>query len=386
MPYKDHMKIISADDHLVEHPRVWTDRLPHQYKDIGPHVVSDGHLDFWVYEDRANIYAAGLGAAAGREREEWSMYGLPQSAMIPGCYDPHERIKDMDIDGVWAQLCFPSYARFAGTRFLKTRDPELALLCVRAYNDFLLEEWCAAAPDRYIPLAILPLWDVRLAVVEAERVVAKGAKSLAFPEGLTPLGLPSFHTGYWDKLFAAACEMNVPLSSHIGTSQRPAPVSPDALGLGSHGESAAGLTLVALTSMAFVADLTFSHVFHKFSSLKIALSEGGVGWIPYLKERMDYTWERQRSWIGSEANMSPSELFDRHFWGCFIDDEAGIRERSAIGVNNMIIESDYPHSDTHWPHTRKRVAELLSDVPDDEAHKIVELNARELYNFYPNRS
>jgi predicted TIM-barrel fold metal-dependent hydrolase len=381
MPFKpSSMKIISVDDHLLEHPRVWSDRLPAKYKDVGPHVVSDGRLDFWVYEDKAEVYGPGLGAAAGRPREDWSMDGLATSEMIPGCYDPNERIRDMDIDGVWASMCFPTYTRFAGVRFLEYKDKALALLCVKAYNDFVIDEWCATAPDRLIPLAILPMWDAKLAAKEIERVAARGTKSVTFPEAVQPLGLPSWHTGYWDPVFAAAAETGLPLSSHIGTSQRPAPVSSDAVGAGSGGVSPAGISLVAVTSMAMVADLTFSHVFHKYPKLRVALSEGGVGWIPYLKERMDYTWERQKYWSHIQ-DVRPSDLFDKHFWGCFIDDEVGVRERHAIGVSNMTLEVDYPHSDTTWPHSQKRVSELLADVPDDEAHKIAELNARELYDF-----
>jgi predicted TIM-barrel fold metal-dependent hydrolase len=306
------------------------------------------------------------------------MDGVSMRDMIPGCYDPVERIKDMNLDGVWASLCFPTYCRFAGARFLDYKDKDLALMCVQAYNDFVVDEWCATAPDRLIPLAILPLWDAKLAAKEVERVAAKGARSVGFPEAVQPLGLPSWHTGYWDPVFAAAAETGLPLSSHIGTSQVQPKVSTDALGM-RKGVSPATNSLVCMSSMIMVADVIFSHIPYKFPDLKIALSEGGVGWIPYLKERMDYTWERA-TW-SEVAEVRPSELFDRHFWGCYIDDEVGTRERHAIGIDNLTIEVDYPHLDTTWPHTKKRVSELLSDVSDEEAHKIVELNARDLFNF-----
>ncbi len=382
MPFQpDSMKIISVDDHLIEHARVWSDRLPAKYQDVGPHVVGDGKLDFWVFEDKAEVFAPGLGAVAGRPREDWSVDGISSKDIIPGCYDPKARIKDMDLDGVWASMCFPTFPRFAGVRFVQDfKDKELALLCVQAYNDFVIDEWCATAPDRLIPLGILPMWDSALAAKEIERVAGRGMKSVTFPEAVQPLGLPSWHTGYWDPVFAAAAETGLPLSAHIGTSQRPAPVSTDAIGGDGKGPTPAGISLVAVSSMALVSDLTFSHVFHKFPNLRVALSEGGVGWIPYLKERMDYTWERQKYWSHIQ-DVPPSELFDRHFWGCFIDDEVGVRERHAIGVANMTLEVDYPHSDSTWPHTQKRVAELLGEVPDNEAHAIAELNARELYDF-----
>jgi predicted TIM-barrel fold metal-dependent hydrolase len=280
----------------------------------------------------------------------------------------------MDIDGVHAQTCFPSYARFAGTRFLFAKDKELALLCVQAYNDFMLDEWCAAAPDRYIPLVILPLWDTALAVAEVHRTAAKGAKTIAFPENTVPLDLPSIYTDHWDHVFAAVQEVGLPLSMHIGTSGKnpvPTPESPDPV----------IMSLMSCNSMSAAADWIFSPVFHKFPRLKVALSEGGIGWMPYLAEKMDYVWDRQRYWSGINQEARPSEIMRQHIYGCFIDDVTGIKNRYDIGIENIMWESDYPHADTHWPHSRKRAAEVLADVSDHEAHRIVELNARELFNF-----
>jgi hypothetical protein len=122
-------------------------------------------------------------------------------------------------------------------------------------------------------------------------------------------------------------------------------------------------------------------VFHRFDRLQVALSEGGIGWIPYLLERLDYTWERHRYYTGINQEVAPSDLFRRHFSGCFIDDEFGVSVRHAIGVDRITWECDYPHSDSNWPHARKRAAETLAGVPDDEVHQIVELNARALFHF-----
>lgn len=375
MPLQDHMKIVSVDDHLIEHGRVWSDRLPSKYKEIGPHLVDEGRMQMWVYEDNVQVAFTGLGAASGRSFEQYGMDAIHESEMLPGCNDPHERLKDMDIDGVWAQLNFPSYPRFAGTQFLLAgKDRELALLCVQAYNDFVLDEWCAAAPDRFIPLMILPLWDPKLAAKEIERTAARGAKSITFPENCTPLGLPSIFTDHWDPLFAAAQDANLPISMHFGTSGRMPVTSPDA-------PEAVYIALMGTNSMGSAAELVFSPVFHKFPGLKFALSEGGVGWIPWLKERLDYTWERQKFWTGINLDVPPSVLFDRHIYGCFIDDSVGVGLRDQIGVDKLMLESDYPHSDSTWPHTRKRVAEVLGDASDEDAHRIAELNARALYNF-----
>jgi len=379
MPLPDATKLISVDDHLVEHGRVWLDRLPAKDREDAPHLVDDGHLEYWVYEDRAEIAFTGLAFAAGTEGgsspEHFRRESIHSRQMIPGCMDPVARTRDMDDDGVWAQLCFPHFPRFAGTRFLEGRDKDLALRCVQAYNDFVIDEWCGAVPDRFIPLAVLPLWDPSLAAVEVGRIAERGARSISFPENPVPLGLPSIHTGHWDPVFAAIQDAGLPISMHFGTSGRMPITSADA-------PLPTYIALMGLNSMMSASDLIFSGVFLRFPGLRVALSEGGIGWIPYLKERFDYTWERQRYWSNIDKQARPSELFERHIYGCFIDDVAGIEQRHKIGVDKIMIETDYPHSDTSWPNSRKRAAEVLADVPDDEAHQIAEVNARTLYDFW----
>ncbi|WP_258081410.1 amidohydrolase family protein [Nocardia nova] len=400
MPLQDSMQMISVDDHLIEPPSVWVDRLPKKFIEDGPRIVEmdmsqnagDEELskvlldaaraggqgakrlsEVWVYEGRVypNI---GLNAVAGKKPQEYGMDPTRYSDMLPGCYDPVARVADMDVDGVQAALCFPSFPRFSGTVFLEGKDKELALLSVRAWNDFHLDEWAAAAPDRFIPLIILPLWDPAAAAAEIYRCAAKGAKAITFPECTVPLGLPSFYTDHWDPVFAAAQETGLPLCMHFGSSGRPPITSPEA-------PMAVMISLFGTNSMYATADLLFSPVFYKFPNLKVALSEGGVGWVPYLLERIDQVWEKHRWYQNVNKEVRPSDLFREHIWGCFIDDSEGIVRREAIGVDNILWECDYPHSDSNWPNSREFTGKLLQEVPDDEAHKIVELNARKLFNF-----
>jgi predicted TIM-barrel fold metal-dependent hydrolase len=367
------MKLISTDDHVVEHPKVWADRLPARYRDVGPTIVDEGGAQIWDYEGR-RYPQIGLNAVAGKSREEYGTEPARYDDMLPGCYDPRARVVDMDRDGVQAQLCFPSFPKFAGTVFLQGDDKELALLCVRAYNDFIIEEWCAAAPDRLIPLVVLPLWDVRLAAAEVERTAAMGAKAISFVENPAPYGLPSFHTDAWDPVFAAAQDAELPLCMHFGSSGQAPKTADDA-------PFPVSISLFGCNSMYTTADLLFSPVFHNFPRLKVALSEGGIGWVPYMLERIDYTWDRHRYYSDVDQTTRPSDLFRTHMWGCFIDDVAGVKNRYDIGVDRITWECDYPHSDSNWPNSRHRVAEMLADVPDEEVHRIVELNARELLCF-----
>ena len=202
MPLQDEHQIVSVDDHLVEHPRVWQDRLPAEVPRSGP-AHRRGRRQAPVALRRRQVFPTiGLNAVAGKPPEEWGMDPVRYEDMIPGCYDPVARVADMDLDGVQAALCFPSFPGFGGGTFQRAEDKDLALLCVKAWNDFYIDEWCAAAPERYVPLAILPTWDIDACVAEAERVAAKGARTISFPDSPVPLGLPSFHSDHWDRSVA----------------------------------------------------------------------------------------------------------------------------------------------------------------------------------------
>jgi len=389
MPLQDHMKLVSVDDHVIEHPEVWRDRLPKSFGDRLPHVVrttggeslaGGGELlperDVWVYD--GDIYPQiGLNAVAGKKWEDFGIDPYRFSEMRPGCYDPAERVKDMDTEGVWAQTTFPSLPGFGGRFFLNGSDRELALQCVQAWNDFIIDEWCAAAPERFIPLMILPVWDIERSVAEIGRMAGKGARGISFIENPAAAGLPSWHTGHWDSVFAAAVETELPLCMHFGSSGSMPSVSKDA-------PFTTAIVLSNTSSMATCVDLLFSPVFHRFPKLQVALSEGGIGWVPWLLERTDHIWQRHRHYNDIDFDTRPSELFRRNIWTCFIDDRHGMGLRESIGIDRITWESDYPHADSNFPHSRKAAAEHFADVPDDETHKIAELNARRLFRFPDN--
>jgi len=387
MPLQDHHKIVSVDDHLVEHPRVWQDRLPERFKEKGPRIVEDDGKHMWHY-DGIVAPTIGLNAVAGKPREEWGMDPVRYEDMIPGCYDPAARVKDMDLDGVEAALCFPSFPGFGGGTFFRAPDKELALLCVQAWNDFYIDEWCATAPDRFVPIAILPVWDIELMKAELLRVAAKGARTVSFPDSPVPLGLPSFHNPAWDSFWSLCEETDMVLSMHFGSSGYVPGFSfsgmqatPDGLQTLPDAPFAVAITLFSSNLMWSTVDLLFSGALQKHPNLKISLAEGGIGWIPYILERADFVWERHRYYQPIDFDARPSDLFRKHMWGCFIDDLHGVENRHTIGVDKMMLEIDFPHSDSNWPNSRKRAAEVLADVPDDEVTQITETNARSLFRF-----
>ncbi|HTK65574.1 MAG TPA: amidohydrolase family protein, partial [Pseudonocardia sp.] len=337
MPLQDHHQIVSVDDHLIEHPRVWQDRLPERFKEDGPRIREIDGKHLWHY-DGTVAPTIGLNAVAGKPREAWGLDPVRYEDMIPGCYDPAARVQDMDLDGVQSALCFPSFPGFAGSTFFKAKNRELAHECVKAWNDFYIDEWCGTAPDRFIPLAILPYWDIDLAVAEAERVIGKGARTISFPDSPVPSGLPSFHTGHWDPLWHLCSDAGVPLSLHFGSgsfvpgfsfasnTMNPAAFKAD------EAPFAVAITLFSSNLMWSTVDLLFSGALQRFPDLQFSLAEGGIGWVPYILERADYTWERHKYYQDIDFDTRPSDLFRKHFWGCFIDDEHGLTNRHAIGI------------------------------------------------------
>ena len=366
-------QLISVDDHVIEHPNVWLDRLPAKFRDAGPQIVElEGGQQAWRFEGKV-VPTIGLNAVAGKDSKDFGLDPVRFDDMLPGCYDVQARLADMDLEGVHAQLCFPSFPGFAGSTFFGADDKELAGACVSAWNDFMLDEWCAAAPDRFIPMMLLPFWDIDASIAEIERTAAKGAKAVSFTESPHTLGLPSFHTGHWDPILAAAQDADLPLCLHFGTGGAPS-TAPDA-------PFAVAIALFGTNSQFTTVDLLLSHVFHTFPRLRVALSEGGIGWIPYILERTDYTWERHRWYTGINTEVRPSDLFRDHLFGCFIADEAGVAMRELIGVPNIMFEGDYPHSDSNFPATRKKLEGVLAAVPDDDARAIAEDNARRVFNF-----
>lgn len=384
--------LVSVDDHVLEPPHVWQDRLPAKFKEAGPRIVRDGQGEAWVFEGKRKA-TTGLAAAAGKKREQFSPLPVTYDDMRPGCYEPNARIEDMNRAGVLASLSFPSFPRFCGQEFTEADDPELGLLCVKAYNDWMIEEWCAASPGRLVPMIILPLWDPQLAAQEIERTAAMGAKAISFSENPYLLGLPSIHdaSGYWEPMIAAAAETQMPVCMHLGSSSQLPSTSPDM-----PMAAVIALTPVASTASACI-DWLFSPWLPKYPNLKLCLSEGGIGWIPYVLERCDHVVEVHRGWAakgdfgggdmnsgevgerselgGYDMSVLPSELFREHIFGCFIEDPFGVSALDKIGVDNVMIETDYPHTDSTWPNCIEVAHKELAGLSDDVKRKILQDNA-----------
>jgi predicted TIM-barrel fold metal-dependent hydrolase len=337
---------------------------------------------------------------AGKSREEFSFEPITYDEMRPGCYDSVARLEDMNRAGVLASLCFPSFPRFCGQVFLEAKDRQLALLCVQAYNDWMIDEWCGRAPGRYIPLTLIPLWDPALAAAEVRRTAAKGSRAVSFSENPAMLGLPTVQSreGHWDPLMAACEETDTVVCMHIGSSSKRYTMSDESPMLVTM--SWAPPLMIAGAMIEWI----FSPVVRKFPRIKVALAEGGIGWMPFFLERCAQVVEHHRYWISSgdvkhdtlsghvqvikEAGVdlegfSVMDTFRRHIHGCFIDDLVGIRNLDAIGVDNVMIETDYPHSDSTWPNCLEHAKKQLAGLSDEHRYKVMRGNAERVFGFTP---
>lgn len=383
--------LISVDDHILEPPNLWLDRVAAKDRERAPHMETIDGVECWVY-DQKKFPSSGLSAVAGKTKQEFSPEPLPYSEMRPGCYDAKARLEDMDRAGILASLCFPTITRFCGQLFAESSDHEFALQCLKIYNDWLVEEWCGAAPGRYIPLMLIPLWDPHLAAEEMGRMADRGVTTFAFSENPAPLGLPTIHdkNGYWDPVMTAANELNLVASMHVGSSSQIPQIAPDAPFL-------ANLTWGAIRTAGAMLSWVFSGLFDRYPNLKIALSEGEIGWMPYFLERAEQVLEKQRYWVmrgqklldhaGSEGvdldALDIRATFADHVFGCFIEDRHGIASLGEIGEDNVMCETDYPHSDSTWPDCIGTARRLIGDLPPTVQHKLLRGNAERLYRFTP---
>ena len=393
-------KIISVDDHVVEPPHLFETWLPKKYRDhpdrprverrglAGMKYLGGTRYDFqwdddapkadcWLYEDLIAPHKRHV-AAVGFPRDEMEAVPITYDEMRPGCYDPKARLADMDVDGVEGSLAFPTFPRFCGQTFAEAKDKDLAWACMRAYNDWMIEEWAGSGDGRLIPLPLIPLWDVDLAVAEIHHSAERGATAVAFSEITAKLGLPTLHSGYWEPFFAACAETKTVICMHIGSSSQMPATSSDA-------PPAVAASLSFGNAMSSFADFLFSGVLVRHPDLRLAYSEGQIGWIPYMLERVDDVWVQHRAWGGVRDLIPepPSTYWHRQMYGCFFRDRHGLESLHRIGVDRVTFETDYPHTDSTWPDTQKIFAEQVADLDEETVFKIARGNAIEMLRLNP---
>ncbi len=343
------MVIASVDDHIVEPPDLLTKHIPAKWRSHAPRIEkgSDGS-DIWVFDGRPHPNFA-LNAVAGRPRDELGFEPSSYDQIRSGCYDPRARVDDMSVNGVLSSLCFGSVSGMSGETWLRTGDRALGLAMLKAYNDYYQHDWCDFAPGRFIPMGQIPLWDPNEMVVEIGRLAARGVVAISFPALPTLLGLPSIHDDYWRPVWNALTDHGMVLCCHIGIGGGSEHLSPES-------PIDAFLTKVGLSSFSVASEWLWSSVLREFTDLKIILSEGGIGWIPYFMERADLVMRNHGPWTQqSFGGKRPSAFFRERFFSCFIEDVFGLEARDKIGVETIMFENDYPHADITWPNSPEQL-------------------------------
>ena len=388
-PPREIPRFVSVDDHVLEPPSVWTSRLPAKYGDRWPRYErmpvgriryengsfvteddADGVVtDVWCFENirkpiRRNIAAAGL------DRSDMDLNPISFDEMRKGVYDPVARLADMDLNHVEATLCFPQMSRFCGQEFSETQDKELGLLCVQAYNDWMVEEWCATDRRRLVPMIMVPLWDPELAAAEVYRNAERGVHAVTFSENPFTLGFGSIHSGHWDPFFRACAESKMTVCMHIGSSSQMQTVSPDA-------PPAVGAALTFNNASASLCEFLFSGVLVRFPELNLAYSESQAGWIPYALERADTAWQAHRAWNGMDGidMEAPSFYYYRQIFSCVFSDFFCMRNIAEAGEDNVTFEIDYPHTDSTFPDSLQVARDMFAPLTDEQLYKVSRGNA-----------
>ena len=361
------MKVVDADSHINSPPDLWQKRVPAKYRDRAPKMVDMGGFDGWTCEGRPPQPLISLSFAAGKKPEDLANRRIRFADQDPGCWDPGARLRALDLDGIDVQVLY-------GDGAMQVQDSELRTACVRAYNDFL-SEFVAVAPHRYVGLGIVPIHDPQASIKEVERFRKLGLRGIFI--GLDgadfPITAPSYD-GFW----SAASAARLPVSIHIGGGgmmKRNVAVATEV----PPGTLEAFVTMAPMTIGETIGMLIFGGVLPRHPNLRVVIAEGGIGWLAYYLERIDHVFEKQRYWAQSQLTARPSSYFHQQIFATFEEDLAGMRTYDLIGAGNIMWSSDYPHSDTTYPNSRRAIEQHLGSIPAVDRGAIVWGNAARIY-------
>jgi predicted TIM-barrel fold metal-dependent hydrolase len=377
----DDMILVSVDDHICEPATMFDAHVPARYREFMPRVVDepDGSQQWYYGEVRGRNL--GLNAVAGKSPEMFNVNPTRYEDMRPGCYDVDARVRDMSAGGQLAGLNFPNWTGFSGQVLNLGPDRDINLVMIKAYNDWHVDEWCGAHPGRFIPCGMVPLFDADEAAREVRRLAEKGCHAITFSENPAGLGMPSIHTDAWDPLFAACSDVGTVLCCHVGSSSKSASTAPDA-------PPPVPMNLSSVMAIYTLGDLLWADFWQRFPKLRFALTEGDIGWIPYFLQRGEHTLDRHNAWMGHQLpqGRGPTEVFRDQILCCFINDAVGVELLDHFNVDNVCWESDYPHSDSTWPHAPEQLVPLMADLDDAVVAKVTHANAMRHYQFDPFRT
>lgn len=364
--------IISADSHVFEPVNLWESRLDRKFRERGPRFVPDyqGKLGTWFVCDGITPRAIDSIAAVGIPKEDLSKFkNVHHKDLRPGGYDPVARLKDQDTDGVSGEVLYATYAM----NLYAMPDAELQEASFNAYNAWLAE-MCSHAPDRLVGLALISVYNVDNAVKALQHWTKHGLRG-AMIAAVPPEGT-EYSDARYDPFWAAAAEIGAPISIHTLTSNR----KPN-YRFTREKRGAARYPENPMEVMLTIGEILTSPLLDRHPRLKLVLAEADTGWLPWLLARVDRGHERYAKQNGIHTELKPSEYFSRNVMAAFIQDRVGVFNRESVGVANLMWSSDYPHTDSTWPHSRDSIAHDFSGVSAADRKKMTCTNAAKLYGF-----
>jgi len=375
-------RIISSDGHVIEPPDMWARFLPPRFRDRAPKLVKDPEGgDAWELSPGTAPMPIGLvvnEGTWGRRYEDNRWYGCTYDGIRQGAFSGKHRVEEQDIDGVDAEVIYPSQRTMSA--FMAQEDDDFHLAGLEAYNTWLATEFNAVAPDRLVGLAQMPAVDITTSVRWLRESKVAGFAGLiisGFPSGNSELSPED------DPFWEAAEEAGLPVHIHTGLSQAGKRKQPGTF----KAEAARTGRPPGLEQMggavgeasAWLSRFIYSGMFDRFPGLRMVAAECGAGWVPHFLEHMDDHWWRNRVWCGSQLQLLPSEYFRRNWKVTFIREPFAVQVRHHIGVDNMMWSTDYPHHRHDWPYSRRVIEDSFLGVPASEKHRMVCANAQELY-------
>ena len=378
------LAIIDVDAHISEPHDLWASRAPAALRGRLPKVVERDGQRVWVVDDDVQISTTNPASVIRKDGEKsrgTEFFGWQLEDVHVASWDMKARIGILDRFGIHAQILYPNVAGFGSQNFMKVEDDDLRRACAQIYNDAMAEIQ-ADSGDRLLPMALMPWWNIDQSVEEVERAKSMGLKGIVMCSDPDSIGLPDLGDEAWIPFWEACHDAELPINFHIGASETSFNMFGRAAwpSMGMRQRLALGSAALFVENARVISNMIFSGTLDRFPNLKVVSVESGIGWIPFVLESLDYEWNETGAQLEKNLSLTPSEYFKRQIYGCFWFEKVAPNHLiDAVGEDNVLFETDFPHPTCLYPNVREYLAEITADWSDERRRKILQDNAAALY-------